>query len=227
MLEQVVADGFTALTHLTARQADTLRWSEDQILTMLVKRIFADHGMSTYLNVNKERLEANQQYRSECFYTVFPATVHSGEKQSATLHWICSRTADAHGVVTPRDVLDLITKAKQQQQDEFKATLTGESPWLIGPKAIQHGFEELSKRKRDTYLRAEFPHLWTHISKFEGGKTEYDGTSLQKLLGQTWEKIAGDLVSIGVLGKKGKGKDTTYRFPYVYRKGLSLTQGRA
>jgi hypothetical protein len=229
MLEQVVGttEGFTALTHLTARQADTLRWSEEQILMMLVKRFFADEGMAHYLKVDKQRLEASQQYQAECFYKIFPPTVHSGEKQSATLHWIYTHTADGRGVVTPRDVLDLVTKAKQQQQDEFNATLGGESHWLIGPKAIQHGLEELSKRKRDTYLKAEFPHLWIHIQKFEGGKTEYDSASLHKLLGNSWEQIVGDLVSIGVLSERGKGKEITYSFPHVYRKGLSLVQGRA
>jgi hypothetical protein len=115
---------------------------------------------------------------------------------------------------------------KQHQQDEFNAAV-GQSPWLIGPKAIIHGLEELSKRKRDTYLKTEFPHLWGHIERFEGGKTEYDQNSLQQLLGKNWEKITADLVSIGVLGKRGKGKEVTYWFPYVYRKGLSLTQGRA
>jgi hypothetical protein len=229
MLEQVVGtpDGFTALTHVTARRADTLRWSEEQILTMLVKRIFADEGMATYLKVDRQRLDASQEYRSECFYKVFPATVHSGEKQSSTLHWIYSRTTDGRGVVTPRDVLDLVTKAKQQQQDEFNAALAGQSPWLIGPKPIQHGLEDLSKRKRDTYLRAEFPHLWSCIEKFEGGKTEYDPGSLQKLLGRGWERAVADLVSIGVLGKKGRSREITYWFPPLYRKGLCLTQGRA
>lgn len=229
MLEQVVgtSDGFTALTHITARQADTLRWSEEQILTMLVKRIFADEGMATYLKVDRERLDASQDYRLESFYKVFPRTVHSGEKQSETLHWIYTRASDGRDVVTPRDVLDLITRAKQQQQDEFNAALTGQSPWLIGPKAIIHGLEELSRRKRDTYLRAEFPHLWDHIKKFEGGKTEYDPASLHSLLGKNWEKIVADLVAIGVLGKKGRGREITYWFPYIYRKGLSLTQGRA
>jgi hypothetical protein len=105
--------------------------------------------------------------------------------------------------------------------------VAGESPWLIGPKAILHGLEELSKRKRDTYLKAEFPHLWSHIEKFEGGKTEYDSSSLQKLLGDGWERIAGDLVSLGVLSERGKGKDVTFWIPYLYRRGLSLTQGRA
>jgi hypothetical protein len=120
-----------------------------------------------------------------------------------------------------------VTKAKQKQQDEFHAARDGESPWLIGPKAILHGLEELSKRKRDTYLRAEFPHLWIHIEKFEGGKTEYDDKSLQSLLGENWETIADDLVSIGVLAKRGKAPHVTYWFPYVYRKALSLTQGKA
>ena len=229
MLGQVVSgpEGFTALTHLTARQADTLGWSEEQILTMLTKRLFADDNLANYLKVDKERLGASQAYRTECFYKVFPPTVHSGAKQSDTLHWIYTRTADGRGVVTPRDVLDLVARAKQCQQDEFNAALAGESSWLIGPKAILHGLEELSKRKRDTYLKAEFPHLWVHIEKFEGGKTEYDASRLKKLLGDGWEKIVGDLVSLGILGERGKGRDVTYWFPYLYRRGLSLTQGRA
>ena len=229
MLEQVVSgpDGFTALSHLTARQADTLSWSEEQILTMLTKRLFADEGLVTYLKIDQERLAASHAYRTECFYKVFPSTVHSGEKQSETLHWIYTHTADGRGIVTPRDVLDLVARAKQHQQDEFNATPAGDSPWLIGPKAILHGLEALSKRKRDTYLRAEFPHLWPHIEKFEDGKTEYDSASMQKLLGDQWEKVVGDLVSLGVLGERGKGKEVTYWFPYLYRKGLSLTQGRA
>ena len=81
--------------------------------------------------------------------------------------------------------------------------------------------------EEDTYLHAEFPHLWDHIKKFENGKTEYDPASLHSLLGKNWEKVVADLVAIGVLGKKGRGREITYWFPYIYRKGLSLTQGRA
>jgi hypothetical protein len=39
ILNQIVADkGFTALTHITARRSDILRWSEEQILAMIVRR---------------------------------------------------------------------------------------------------------------------------------------------------------------------------------------------
>jgi hypothetical protein len=229
MLEHVVSKekGFTALTHITARQADTLRWPEDHILTMLVKRIFADDRVSAYLEVDRERIEANQEYRRESFYKVFPSTVHSGPNQSPTLRWMYTHTMDGRGVVTPRDILDLVTKAKQAQQDEFNQTPSGNSPWLIGPKSILYGLEELSKRKRDTYLKAEFSHLWAHIEKLEGGKTEYLPGTLQKLLGRRWEDISADLISIGLVKKRTRAGRTTYWFPYVYRKGLDLTQGQA
>jgi hypothetical protein len=225
MLEQVVStgDGFTALTHLTARQADTLRWSEEQILTMLVKRLFADGNLQGHCKVDKQKLEASQDYRQECFYRVFPPTVHPGTRQSSTLRWLYNHTMDGRGVVTPRDILDLVTKAKQTQQDLFNASPDGESPWLIGPQAMLYGLEELSKRKKDTYLRAEFPHLWPDIEKFQGGKSEYSAETLQNLFGRHWEKTCSDLISIGLLTKQKH----TYWIPHLYRKGLDLTQGSA
>jgi len=49
MLDEIVSARrvLYGATHLTARRkADTLRWPEDQILTMLVKRLFANEKPS-------------------------------------------------------------------------------------------------------------------------------------------------------------------------------------
>ena len=229
MLEQIVSqgDGFTALTHITARQSDTLRWTEEQILTMLVKRLFANEALCQYLQVDKDRLNASQDYRTECFYRVFPLRVHSGPNQSNTLRWIYHHTMDGKGVVTPRDVIDLVTKAKQAQVNKFQETPDMETPHLIGPEAILYGLQELSKRKRDTYLKAEFPHLWKHIEKFVDGKSEYTEAAIRSLLGQSWEKVCKDLVSIGLIRKVESKGSVSYVFPYVYRYGLGLARGRA
>jgi hypothetical protein len=230
MLDQVVRskDGFTALTHVTARQADTLRWTEDQILCMVVKRIFANKSIADYLQVDSERLNANAEYRSQCFYRVFPPTVHRGAKQSSTLNWIYNRCSDGRGVVTPRDVLDLLIRAKQKQQTDCAADGEGMSAFIIGPSALQYGLEELSKKKRQTYLEAEFPHLWEYIEKFVGGKTEYDEASIKRILGKNWKAIADDLVSIGVfLRKQTREGSSIYWVPFLYRAGLDLTQGKA
>jgi len=229
MLEQVVgtSEGFTALTHVTARQADTLRWTEDQMLAMVVKRLVANDALVNYLKLNREQVEASAFYRKQCFNAVFPPSVFKGTRQSTTIRWICNRCADGRGVITPRDVLDLLIRAKQKQQDICGADPEGKSDWLIDTAAIQYGFEELSKRKRDTYLRAEFPHLWEDIEKFLGGKTEYDAATLQTLLGKKWRPISEHLLAVGFFSKNEKNGEAVFSILFLYRHGMNLTQGRA
>jgi hypothetical protein len=229
MLEQVVATdaGFTALTHVTVRQADTLRWAQDQILAMVVKRFVANDTLATHLEINRDKMDASASYRTQCFDKIFPPTVFRGSRQSRTIRWIWNRCADGRGVVTPRDVLDLLIRAVQRQQDICAAEPEGSSDWVIGAAAIVYGFEELSKRKRQTYLQAEFPHLWKEIEKFSGGKTDYDATKLESLLGAEWKGIVANLVAIGFLSKGAKGGEDVFAIPFLYRPGMNVTQGKA
>jgi hypothetical protein len=229
MLEQVVRtrEGFTALTHVTARQADTLRWTQDQILAMVVKRFFANKPLAAYLKINGDQLNASASYRAHCFYKVFPPTVFRGPKQSPTIRWIYNRCADGRGVVTPRDVLDLLIRARQKQVDIYEADQEGTSDCVIDTAAIQYGFEELSTRKRDTYLQAEFPHIWNDIEKFSGGKTDYSASALGTLLGSGWKATAENLLAIGFFSKGTKRNEEVYSIPFLYRHGMGLTQGMA
>jgi hypothetical protein len=229
ILEQVVRthEGFTALTHVTARQADTLRWTQDQILAMVVKRFFANHNLVAYFKINRDRLEASASYRKQCLDKIFPPTVFRGPKQSPTIRWICNRCADGRGVVTPRDVLDLLIRARQRQQDIYAADPEGTSDSVVSATAIRYGFEELSTRKRETYLQAEFPHLWNDIEKFSGGKTDYNATTLQGLLGPAWKGAAENLLAIGFFSQGRKRNEDVYSIPFLYRHGMNLTQGMA
>lgn len=229
MLEQVTegGSGFTALTHVADRSADTLRWSEDQILSLVVRRIAAKTEVARYVRIDARRLERELNYQREVFYRVFPATVHSGPKQSNTLHWIYTHTMDGLGVVTPRDVILLLARARQHQLDLCTQDPAGVSTHLIGPKAIQYGLAELSKAKRDTYLRAEFPHFWDAINRLRGGKTEYTASAIRRQLGVRDDELIDDLCGIGVLQKLVRRSETTYKVPFLYKDGLELTQGRA
>jgi hypothetical protein len=229
ILEQVTTgeNGFTALTHVTSRQSDTLQWTEDAILTLIVKRFFANESLASFLDVDGDQLGASLEYRRECFYRIFPPTVHRPPNQSPTLKWIHSHTMDGRGVVTPRDVIDLLTKAKQRQQDEYQDDAIGEAESIIGPAAIRYGLAELSKRKRDTVLRAELPHLWPYIEKFVGQRTEYSERALLQLLGPRSAAAISDLVNIGLLSRTRERDGTSsYAIPFLYREGLELTQGR-
>jgi hypothetical protein len=231
ILDQIVSkkrQGFTALSHVTARKAKTLQWSEDQIRTMIVNRVFANRQFADYLRVTKAQL-AKEAQQERAFSLVFPPAVYAGaQRTSTTLRWIYRHCADARGVVTPRDVIQLLTSAKQKQIEDLRADATGQSESIIGPLALRYGFTEMSKLKRTTFLHAEFPHLWPHIEKYIGGKTEYDEHAVRKLHGSNCDEIVEDLMSIGVLHRERRRSDGVYiyKIPFLYRDGLQLTQGR-
>jgi hypothetical protein len=178
--------------------------AETLLFEGLTSRQFPD--TLKYLDVDRERLAASRAYQEEAFYKVFPPTVHSGPNQSKTLRWIYNHTMDGRGVVTPRDVILLLTRARQQQQDEYDADQTGTTDWVIGANAIRYGLAELSRAKKENLLKAEFPHFWPHIEKLVKGKSEYSERALHDLLGKGANKILGDLLGIGVLSEiSGRG----------------------
>jgi hypothetical protein len=123
--------------------------------------------------------------------------------------------------------LDLVIRAKQRQHDICAGDPEETSDWLIGSAAIQYGYEELSKKKLQTYLQAEFPHLWLHIEKFRSGKTEYNEPAIRALLGKEWRPAVDSLVAIGFLSRGTKKGSDVYSIPFLYRHSLGLTQGKA
>ena len=226
IFEQVVTgkEGFTALTHVTARTANTLRWSEDQILTLLVRRFYTSDTLRRHFEMNADLARESTEYQKQCFYFIFPDTVYGGSRQSSTLRWIYSHIQDGRGAATPRDAIDLVTKACAWQRDEFRANTSGTTERLLTSAAIRYGMDELSKRKRTTLLEAEFPHLWPKMKKLVGGGTEYSERAVARLFGRKHQETVEDLESIGVLYKATRGGRRTFKVPFLYRKGLELTQ---
>ena len=225
ILSQIVADkGFTALTHITARRSDTLRWSEEQILTMIVRRIFANPNFASCFGIDDHLLSSSIEYQRQAFYKVFADTVYRPPNQSGTLRWIYNHTKDGRGVVTPRDVISLLTRAIQWQRDEFRRDHTAETERLISGPAIIYGLEEMSKEKGTTYLEAEFPHKWDVIKKLIGGGTEYSDAAIHRLFGRKYQDAAEDLISMGIFERATRRGVHTFRVPFIYRRALDCTQ---
>ena len=118
----------------------------------------------------------------------------------------------------------MLTRAIQWQRDAFRQNQPGDTACLITAPAITYGLEELSKEKRTNYLEAEFPHKWDMIQKLIGGGTAYSEQAITKLFGKKNHSAAEDLISIGVLERGTKSGQTTFRVPFLYRRGLECTQ---
>ena len=222
--EIVFAEGFTALSHLVARKSDTLRWSEEEILTMVVRRIFASEALQEIFDVDLTRLTSSIEYQRHVFYSIFPLTVHRPPNQSATLRWIYNHTKDGRGVVTPRDVIFLLTRACQHQRDVCLRDPEGDTEQLVSGTAIIYGLGELSKEKRTVYLQAEFPHKWPMIKKLMGGGTEYSHSAMKRIFGRRCEDSVEDLVSLGIVERSTNKGVPSYKVPFLYRRGLECTQ---
>jgi hypothetical protein len=218
-------DGFTALSHIEARKAPTLSWGIKDIQLLIVKRFAANHRLRSVYNVVLSRIiENDMRHVGDVFNRLFPPQVVPGKTQSDTLEWIYSHCADGGGVVTPRDVIDLLEFALKAQIDNLER-LGETTHFLIQPQALKDGLKELSKKKRRTYLEAEFPEFWEDISRFEDQKAEHHPSSLYELLGPKWQEKVHKLRAVGFLQHRPKHK--TYVVPFLFRAGMGIRQGKA
>jgi hypothetical protein len=226
IIEAIISDknGFTGLTHVGSRSSGSINWSKDQILHLIVKRIFSSHHIAQYFQVDASALDRDKSYREVMFYKLFPIQIKKGKRQPLCLDWMYKRCQDSKGIVTPRDVIDLIDFAKQFQYKIFKSNPQPQDIFISHTPLIG-GLEQLSLKKKDTYLRAEFPHFWNEILKFQNGRTEHNKSSLKRLFGKDWKSKVDDLQNIGFI--RFIPSSDTYKIPIIWRHGLNIKQGKA
>jgi hypothetical protein len=218
-------DGFTALSHIEARKAATLSWGPEEIQLLIVKRIAHNLMVRRLYTIDNDLISKNDMsYAAEVFYKLFPLQVMSGKNQSKTLDWIYHHCKDGCGVVTPRDVIDLLEFALKSQMEHLQRGVC-DVTYLVGAQALREALVKLSVKKCRTYLEAEFPGFWPFIKCFKGHKAEHNSTSLEHLLGGKWNSIVDDLVSIGFLMHRPRAG--TYLVATLFRAGMDIRQGKA
>lgn len=213
-------DGFTALTHVTDRASNTMRWTKDNILLLVVKRIFAHSSIQKHYSIDTNKLDNDSKYRESCFYQVFPKKIG----KLPTLDWMMNVLADGNGIVTPRDVIGILNFAKSTEFKKFQLEKK-DKEHLISVESLKKAFEDLSIEKKDNFLMAEFPHMRDNILKLEGSYSIHTAQSLENMYGTNWNKIVANFKSIGLI--KHYPQKGYYKIPKLWIKGLGITQGKA
>jgi hypothetical protein len=196
-------------------------WHHDDLKHLLIARVKDSHEVVKDLALSGLDNDA-------AFAKLFPDKVSQGKKQSTTWNWIMSRIKDGNGVIAPRNLVDLVEKARadQVQCDLRTPREYSETVKLIEADSVRQAHKLLSKDRVEDTLLAEFPDLTPLLEKFRNKKAEYDLTSIGTLLSVDEEKAreaVKSLREIGFLEEVG----SSFKVPMLYRDGFGITQGKA
>jgi hypothetical protein len=175
---RIIAGGFVNLTHVNARKIEIV-WDEDDLFDLLFRRI--KENDSFLADVGLDEPDAQR-----VFDAVFPDQVDPGERKPKTWTWMMARIRDGNGIRPPRNLIDLVKKAQEEQmrREERASTEYAEGTPLIGSEALKKGLARLStERVQDTLLAeaGEEHALW--IEKFRDGRAEHNQETIAATLG--------------------------------------------
>ena len=141
-------------------------------------------------------------------------------------------SADAgwQGTSAPREVIHLLTAARDSQARLIEIGEVDDAAYLIGRAPFKDGLKEVSKVRLEKTLYAEYSRMIDYVEALRGEKTLQTLDTLAALWGlsvdETREK-ADELVAIGFFERRGSKNAPEYWVPFLYRDSLSMVQGSA
>ena len=221
LFRKIVQGGFVNLTHINAKRVQ-ITWSPEDLFGLFLRRIRENNDFMRLLNMNSD--SSNE----EIFSKIFPYQVDVGKKQPTTWNWIISRIRDGNNIMPPRNLIDLVNKAKEAQsrREERAPRSFDQSMPLIEADAIRKGLQALSNQRVEDTLLAESGEYAQYIEKFRNRKAEHNDDTLKEILQAPEDaviRIISELKALGFLEVVGD----TYKIPMLYRSGLNITQGKA
>jgi hypothetical protein len=220
LFSRIVAGGFVNLTHVNAMKIDVI-WDEDDLLSLLCRRIRQNSDFMSRLKVRSSNDRA-------LFGSIFPEQVDQGTRRPLTWDWMMSRIRDGNGIKPPRNLIDLVSMAKDAQlrrEDREPRQYEPGKP-VIEAESLRRALGQLSDTRVNDTLLAEARNQAPMVERFRRGKAEHNDESLAKLLGvevQGVRTAVRPLIELGLLEEIGG----TFKVPMLYRGGLEITQGKA
>ena len=220
LFRKVIAGGFVNLTHVNARKSEIV-WDEDDLLNLLCKRLKESGEFLV-------RLGVSNRPNNEIFAAAFPDQIDVGKRRPTTWNWIMSRIRDGNHVKPPRNLIDLIMKAREAQmrREDREAREFANGLPVIEADAFRRALSRLSEERVEDTLLAEAGEAIELIERFKNGRSEHNRKSLSKLLGLRngeLEDAIRRLQEIGFIEEIGQ----SFKVPMLYRDGMNIVQGKA
>lgn len=221
LFKKIIGSGFVNLTHINARKKEIV-WDEADLMNLLARRI---RDNAVFLKtISSESLNDEQ-----LFYRLFPEKVDKAERKPTSWNWIMARIRDGNDVKPPRNLIDLVILAREEQiRAETRTALQFQTNvHMIAPDSLRSAHTRLSRQRvEDTLLAESAVDTAKLIEKFRKSKSEHDLDTLAFTLALEGEPLQGairQLVEVGFL----EALRESWKVPMLYRDGLDVRQGKA
>jgi hypothetical protein len=226
---RITAAGFREASHIT--KSITITWDSRSLLNLVIRRALHNEAIRTFYGVNPVEVLASAEEQEKLFYRIFPEQVDLGERKSTTLDWMLTRTMDGTGKTTPRELIHLLSSARDQQLrliEMGEPEPDGEA--LFDRTALKAALPEVSRARYERTLCAEQPGLKPMLDKLEGEKTQQTPATLSKIWRVSEPEAlarAEKLTDVGFFQKRGSKEQPLFWVPFLYRDALKMVQGQA
>jgi hypothetical protein len=226
---RITSSGFREASHIT--RSITITWDAQSLLNLVICRALHNGAVCEFYGVNPPDVLGSAEEQKKLFYRIFPAQVDPGARRPTTLDWMLSRTMDGSGKTAPRELIHLLSSARDQQLKKLEmgeAAPPGES--LFDRSALKAALPEVSRARYEQTLCAEYPGLKQVVDRLEGEKSQQSIASLAKIWGLSQAEAqasAEKLAEVGFFQKRGLKEEPIYWVPFLYRDALNLVQGQA
>src|SRR5262249_43625357 len=177
--------------------------------------------LRTFYGVDASKVLSSVGDQEKLFYRIFPQQVDAGARKSTTFDWMLSRTADGSKQTAPRELIHLLSAARDEQLRLLEMGAPeppGEA--LFTPAALKAALPTVSNVRYSQTLCAEHPNLKPLMAKLEGEKTQQTPSTLAKIWRISEEEALRDaehIAEIGFFEKRGTKEQPVFWVPFLYR----------
>lgn len=226
--QRITTEGFREASHVT--RYVNITWNKESLLNLVIRRVLRNEAIRKYYGVSAELVLQSTQEQYNLFYRLFPPQVKGGAKKPTTFDWMLSRTRDGLGQTAPRELIHLLSSAREMQLKKLElGNPEPSSDALFDSSALREGLAQVSEVRLVQTLYAEYPELREWLQKLEGAKTQ----QVPKTLAEVWRvdmdkalNVANRLAEIGFFERR-VGAPPVFWVPFLYREALRMVQGSA
>lgn len=223
--KRIIDEGFREASHITKHV--TISWNDASALNLIARRILRNKSITDGFKIDAvETLKSSEDVES-FFYRICPDQVDVGAKSPRTFKWLLSRTSDATGLYSPREIIHFLNALKSEQLKRFENGIKAPTDERLFERVtFKEALPAVSTVRLEQTLYAEYPELKKYIESLRDKKTDHSVETLSETWGVSVEnaiQIAENLVSAGFFERRSH----RYWVPFLYRDSLKLSQGSA